>query len=150
MHSQRQLEYPPASQDWTARPTKDPISPYAPSSHGSPGNRVAASYQVAPIQGSNDNFSSYQRPLPSAFPTPSSLDETAGQYISHATPAWQHHHHFPHSASTSYPANQDRYICGTCSKAFSRPSSLKIHTYSHTGEREDTMVAWAPSCGRAE
>ncbi|KAF2479666.1 hypothetical protein BDY17DRAFT_257147, partial [Neohortaea acidophila] len=28
-----------------------------------------------------------------------------------------------------------RYICTTCAKAFSRPSSLKIHSHSHTGEK---------------
>lgn len=28
---------------------------------------------------------------------------------------------------------QDRYICTICSKAFSRPSSLRIHNHSHTG-----------------
>ncbi|OAD01021.1 C2H2-type zinc finger transcription factor, partial [Mucor lusitanicus CBS 277.49] len=27
------------------------------------------------------------------------------------------------------------YSCPYCSKGFSRPSSLRIHTYSHTGER---------------
>ena len=29
--------------------------------------------------------------------------------------------------------SQDRYICTICSKAFSRPSSLRIHNHSHTG-----------------
>ncbi|KAI8090019.1 uncharacterized protein BX664DRAFT_386412 [Halteromyces radiatus] len=28
-----------------------------------------------------------------------------------------------------------RYLCPYCQKAFSRPSSLRIHTYSHTGEK---------------
>ncbi|PUU77547.1 hypothetical protein B9Z19DRAFT_947302, partial [Tuber borchii] len=28
-----------------------------------------------------------------------------------------------------------RYICPTCNKAFSRPSSLRIHSHSHTGEK---------------
>jgi hypothetical protein len=30
---------------------------------------------------------------------------------------------------------QDRYICPTCNKAFSRPSSLRIHSHSHVGEK---------------
>ena len=30
---------------------------------------------------------------------------------------------------------QDRYICRVCNKAFSRPSSLRIHSHSHTGEK---------------
>ncbi|KAG1087902.1 hypothetical protein G6F42_020451 [Rhizopus arrhizus] len=29
----------------------------------------------------------------------------------------------------------NKYSCPYCSKGFSRPSSLRIHTYSHTGER---------------
>jgi len=143
-HSQRQMNYPPVPQDRPIRPLQGPVSPYA-SSYGSPGNGSAASYQGSPIGGSNHS-SSYQRPLPSNFPPPSSYDEPSGQYISHATPAWQHHHHFPHSASTPYPPNSDRYICGTCNKAFSRPSSLKIHTYSHTGEKP--WKCQIPGCGK--
>lgn len=52
-----------------------------------------------------------------------------------AAAAWQHHHYFPPSGATTYPLNQDRYICRTCHKAFSRPSSLRIHSHSHTGEK---------------
>lgn len=32
-------------------------------------------------------------------------------------------------------AGNNKYSCPYCSKGFSRPSSLRIHTYSHTGER---------------
>ncbi|KAI8371453.1 uncharacterized protein BYT42DRAFT_468174, partial [Radiomyces spectabilis] len=28
-----------------------------------------------------------------------------------------------------------KYQCPYCNKGFSRPSSLRIHTYSHTGEK---------------
>lgn len=145
-HSQRQMNYPPLPQDRPIRSLQSPVSPYATSSYGSPGNESAASFRGSPVERSNNNPSSYQRPLPSNFPPPSSYDEPSGQYISHATPAWQHHHHFPHSASTPYPPNQDRYICGTCNKAFSRPSSLKIHTYSHTGEKP--WKCQIPGCGK--
>ncbi|EEH22075.1 hypothetical protein PABG_04286 [Paracoccidioides brasiliensis Pb03] len=48
---------------------------------------------------------------------------------------WQHHHYFPPSNAPPYPQNHDRYICRTCHKAFSRPSSLRIHSHSHTGEK---------------
>ncbi|CAM0139470.1 hypothetical protein VKS41_004719 [Umbelopsis sp. WA50703] len=40
----------------------------------------------------------------------------------------------------------NRYQCTYCQKAFSRPSSLRIHTYTHTGERP--YVCDAPNCGR--
>jgi uncharacterized Zn-finger protein len=145
-YSQRQMQYPPVPQDRPLRPLQGPVSPYATLSYGSPGNVSTTSYQGSPIEGSANSAASYQRALPSNFPPQSSYDEPSGQYISHATPAWQHHHHFPHSASTPYPANQDRYICGTCSKAFSRPSSLKIHTYSHTGEKP--WKCQIPGCGK--
>ncbi|KAI8083763.1 hypothetical protein BDF21DRAFT_306961, partial [Thamnidium elegans] len=31
--------------------------------------------------------------------------------------------------------NNKQYDCSFCTKKFMRPSSLKIHTYSHTGEK---------------
>lgn len=55
--------------------------------------------------------------------------------ITPGNPAWQHHHYFPPSNAAPYPQNNDRYICRTCHKAFSRPSSLRIHSHSHTGEK---------------
>ncbi|KAI9319107.1 hypothetical protein BX666DRAFT_1823794, partial [Dichotomocladium elegans] len=39
-----------------------------------------------------------------------------------------------------------RYRCPTCSKPFSRPSSLRVHTYSHTGEKPHRCPL--PGCGR--
>lgn len=39
-----------------------------------------------------------------------------------------------------------RYLCPYCRKAFSRPSSLRIHTYSHTGEKP--FVCPEEGCGR--
>lgn len=73
----------------------------------------------------------YQRPLPQAFPPPASpLSVTAsGGYV------WQHHHYLNPSNGIPFPPTQDRYICQTCNKAFSRPSSLRIHSHSHTGEK---------------
>ncbi|EFQ97177.1 hypothetical protein MGYG_00220 [Nannizzia gypsea CBS 118893] len=64
-----------------------------------------------------------------------------------ATTTWQHHHYFPPSNTTAYPLNHDRYICRTCNKAFSRPSSLRIHSHSHTGEKPFRCPR--PGCGKA-
>jgi len=52
-----------------------------------------------------------------------------------ASNPWQHHHHSSPNSQAAFPQSQDRYICPTCSKAFSRPSSLRIHSHSHTGEK---------------
>ncbi|KAL0937347.1 uncharacterized protein CTRU02_207078 [Colletotrichum truncatum] len=75
----------------------------------------------------------YQRPLPQQFPpmaaVPVGMGPTPG-----ANP-WQHHHYISPSSAASFPQSQDRYICQTCNKAFSRPSSLRIHSHSHTGEK---------------
>ncbi|POS86271.1 hypothetical protein EPUL_005245 [Erysiphe pulchra] len=77
---------------------------------------------------------SYQRPLPQQF-SPSSMQIlTPLPQISPANP-WQHHHYISPSSTTSFPQTQDRYICQTCNKAFSRPSSLRIHSHSHTGAK---------------
>jgi uncharacterized Zn-finger protein len=36
---------------------------------------------------------------------------------------------------TATHTGNNKYTCPYCDKGFSRPSSLRIHTYSHTGER---------------
>ncbi len=47
------------------------------------------------------------------------------------------HHHYMSQSSCSLLQTQDRYLCTYpgCDKAFSRPSSLRIHGHSHTGEK---------------
>lgn len=74
-----------------------------------------------------------QKPLPTDFPppipSPTQLPHIGPQMV-----PTQYHHHYPTNSSL-YPPSTDRYQCLTCQKAFSRPSSLKIHTYSHTGEK---------------
>ncbi|KAI0850733.1 hypothetical protein F5Y00DRAFT_27835 [Daldinia vernicosa] len=74
----------------------------------------------------------YQRPLPQAFPP---LPVTVSLGPTQGANPWQHHHYISPSSAASFPQSQDRYICQTCNKAFSRPSSLRIHSHSHTGEK---------------
>lgn len=85
----------------------------------------------------------YQRTLPSTFPPPSMPGAVAqglpfshdGSPIHHGH-QWQHHHYISPSSSAAFASqSQDRYVCQTCNKAFSRPSSLRIHSHSHTGEK---------------
>ena len=90
----------------------------------------------------------HQRPLPTSFsptvpPTTNPLTPTSGE-TSPAEPKagqWhqhqhEHHHYLAPNASAAYPGqSSDRYVCPTCNKAFSRPSSLRIHLHSHTGEK---------------
>ncbi|RDL41057.1 C2H2 and C2HC zinc finger [Venustampulla echinocandica] len=76
----------------------------------------------------------YQRPLPQQFP-PSLMPVSVTLTPSSGANPWQHHHYISPSSVASFPQSQDRYICQTCNKAFSRPSSLRIHSHSHTGEK---------------
>lgn len=64
-----------------------------------------------------------------------------------ATQPWTHHHHSSPSAFLSASLSQDRYVCTQCTKTFSRPSSLRIHSHSHTGEKP--FVCPRDGCGKA-
>ncbi|OAA60641.1 Zinc finger, C2H2-type/integrase, DNA-binding protein [Cordyceps fumosorosea ARSEF 2679] len=78
----------------------------------------------------------HQQALPQSFPP-----TAEGQQL------WQHHHYLHPSQSSVYPQSQDKYLCPTCNKAFSRPSSLRIHSHSHTGEKPYKCAH--PGCGKA-
>jgi uncharacterized Zn-finger protein len=101
-----------------------------------------------------------QRPLPSNFPPPVAFPLAAppppSSAAAHAAAAaaaaaagnpWQHHHYIGAASQSSFPQSQDRYVCATCQKAFSRPSSLRIHTHSHTGEKP--FKCSHAGCGKA-
>lgn len=106
-----------------------PVNSFATQTH-------IGSYYQSPLQtgaGPQAQISNlfYQQPLPQSFP-PVSMPVMLG---AGAGNPWQHHHYLTPSHGASYPQSQDRYICQTCNKAFSRPSSLRIHSHSHTGEK---------------
>ena len=149
-HHQRQ-SVPPVSA--AKRDTLPPssMSPYSTSSYGttpyssSPGGASTAPF-YSPEPHSYNRVGMYaQQPLPANFqpqmplpvPTPSG----------NGSNPWQHHHYISASSQNAFPQSQDRYICSTCNKAFSRPSSLRIHSHSHTGEKPYKCPQ--PGCGKA-
>lgn len=106
----------------------------------------------------------YQRPLPTNFPPPPpapapvpmdpAISNSRQEHspIEQGSSPWQHqhqHHHYisPSSSAALSGQPQDRYVCQTCNKAFSRPSSLRIHSHSHTGEKP--FKCPHPGCGKA-
>lgn len=101
-------------------------------------------YPSTALPGTGTPSMYYQQSLPSSFPsagipttiTPTGPNPHEASPIDHHHP-WQQHHHYISPSSSAAFANQsqDRYVCQTCSKAFSRPSSLRIHSHSHTGEK---------------
>jgi hypothetical protein len=50
-------------------------------------------------------------------------------------PTWRHYYSDRSTHVESCRRTQGGYLCPTCSKLFSRPSGLKIHLHSHTGEK---------------
>ncbi|KAL2830260.1 hypothetical protein BDW59DRAFT_141327 [Aspergillus cavernicola] len=117
-------------------------------SYASPASSVST--YSSPIEPSPSSTMYYQRPASAgaySAPPPPPPPASHQQMISPVTPAWQHHHYFPPSTSTPYQQNHDRYICRTCHKAFSRPSSLRIHSHSHTGEKPFRCTH--AGCGKA-
>jgi hypothetical protein len=119
------------------------------------------SYYSSPLQSSppHAQISSlyYQRPIPQVCPcplrphkcllTPSKQFPPENLTTTSGANPWQHHHYISPSSAAAFPQSQDRYICQTCNKAFSRPSSLRIHSHSHTGEKP--FKCPQQGCGKA-
>lgn len=124
------------------------LSVPVPPPHQQPFAQAAPAYYNTPSQGSvlgpAQPISQYnqqqqqQQQLPRAFPPHPAQDSQQ---------LWQHHHYLHPSQSSVYPQSQDKYLCPTCNKAFSRPSSLRIHSHSHTGEKPYKCAH--PGCGKA-
>lgn len=139
-HHQRQVlsSMPPVKRDSIPTHSMSPYngSIYAQSPYqSSPGNASAASF-YSPEQHSYNSAGMYaQRPLPSNYQPTMPLPMPQPSATVNSTNPWQHHHYISTSSQSAFPQSQDRYICSTCNKAFSRPSSLRIHSHSHTGEK---------------
>ncbi|KAG7087061.1 hypothetical protein E1B28_013042 [Marasmius oreades] len=56
------------------------------------------------------------------------------------------HHHLPPPPAHDRESSEKKHVCPICSKRFSRPSSLKIHVNTHTGETPFRCPF--PGCGR--
>jgi hypothetical protein len=152
-HQQRQSLSSVASLKRDSLPSHS-MSPYSASVYGqspytsSPGGASATSF-YSPEQHSYSNLGMYsQRPLPSNFqPQAMPLPVPVPSPAPSSSNPWQHHHYISTSSQAQFPQSQDRYICSTCNKAFSRPSSLRIHSHSHTGEKPYKCPQ--PGCGKA-
>ncbi|GJE97222.1 C2H2-type zinc finger protein [Phanerochaete sordida] len=78
--------------------------------------------------------------FPQHFPTADagpSIQQTTAPQTAVAQPA-------PPATDADDPRR--RYVCGTCGKRFQRPSSLRNHITSHTGERPHECPH--PGCGK--
>lgn len=129
-------------------------SPYPSSPYASPPALVSSGAYMSPTEPAAPATIYFQRPQPSSFPQLASVSipsSALGTPSTHSptdqSNPWQHHHYISPSSSASFPQSQDRYICQTCNKAFSRPSSLRIHSHSHTGEKP--FKCPRAGCGKA-
>ena len=127
---------------YSSSTSSPPIPSYPPSSHHNAYPQQLTHPGITPYRTPSPP---YQRsvPLPQTYPTQHIQPRPPPSFIppgssSHRTSAFAINHR-THSASPS-----ERYMCHECQKSFSRPSSLRIHTFSHTGEKP--FVCPEPGC----
>ncbi|KAF2465884.1 uncharacterized protein BDR25DRAFT_80726 [Lindgomyces ingoldianus] len=151
-HQQRQNvpSAPPGKRH--SLPSQPSMSPYNASAYShspyaaSPGAASTGSFYSPETHAFNSVGMYGQRPLPSNF-QPQTMPLPVPTGTANGSNPWQHHHYISASSQAAFPQSQDRYICSTCNKAFSRPSSLRIHSHSHTGEKPYKCPQ--PGCGKA-
>lgn len=149
-HQQRQPPPPSSHPGHNGMPSQPTQSPYQNQNSPYPPSPTAASNYSYPspahpaVTGGPAMYYPNQRPLPTNFPpnmsnpiNPPMANPQDGPPIDPNNPTqYQHHHYIAQTNTTNFTGqSQDRYVCQTCNKAFSRPSSLRIHSHSHTGEK---------------
>ncbi|KAA1476089.1 hypothetical protein DENSPDRAFT_492841 [Dentipellis sp. KUC8613] len=101
-------------------------------------------------------YAAHGQPMPNVHPAmhPNAYASSsrAGQYpaMSQAAPSMTQGSAdrivYPAGMPERPPSSSAKYECNYCGKGFTRPSSLKIHLHSHTGERP--YMCTVEGCGR--